>query len=327
MKIDLPESLTTAHLVDDFQKQGPPRAHLGASVLGHECERWLWLSFRWAIVERFPGRILRLFRRGQMEEYTVIADLRQSLIEVTECLDEQRQIDFGGHVKGSPDGVVYGIPESPKKEHLLEIKTHSKKSFDEVSTQGVQKAKPMHYTQMQVGMLGRRLQRALYYAVCKDDDRIYTERVYFEKEYAERMLERAKRIALEERLPAPITDDPTWYKCRFCPAHDFCFGDKKPLVNCRTCAHATPLADGTWHCARWDAVLPVDGQRQGCRSHVIHPDLTSGEFKEYDQWSCYYDGVLVGEAGVSTLEYLYGEAGLTAEIFNGEVVSPEGVRL
>ena len=47
--------------------QEPPRPHMGCSLIGDPCERKLWLSFRWAVVERFDGRILRLFRRGQHE--------------------------------------------------------------------------------------------------------------------------------------------------------------------------------------------------------------------------------------------------------------------
>lgn len=43
----------------------PPRPHMGCSLLGHPCDRYLWLSFRWASQEQFSGRMLRLFRRGQ----------------------------------------------------------------------------------------------------------------------------------------------------------------------------------------------------------------------------------------------------------------------
>ena len=42
-----------------------PRPHMGASMLGGVCERKMWLSFRWAVQPKFPGRILRLFLRGQ----------------------------------------------------------------------------------------------------------------------------------------------------------------------------------------------------------------------------------------------------------------------
>ena len=50
-------------------------------------------------------------------------------------------------------------------------------------------------------------------------------------------------------------------------------------VNCRTCAHSTAQPDGQWHCARWDAPIPVDAQREGCPSHVLHPDLVPWQLK------------------------------------------------
>jgi hypothetical protein len=52
-----------------------PRPYMGISSRGHACERFLWLQFRWAIREKFSGRMLRLFRRGQDEEVTMVRDL------------------------------------------------------------------------------------------------------------------------------------------------------------------------------------------------------------------------------------------------------------
>jgi len=82
-------------------------------------------------------------------------------------------------------------------------------------------------------------------------------------------------------MPPPISTDPTWYQCKFCPAHAFCH-EKAPtkLANCRTCAHATPLADSTWRCERHNADgIPEDFQREGCDDHVLHPDLVPWQFE------------------------------------------------
>lgn len=254
-------------------KQERPRPHLGCSTLGHPCDRWLWLSFRWAVVEAFEGRVLRLFRRGQMEEDTVIADLRAAGLEVS---SQQSRVDFGAHVSGSLDGIIEsGVPQAPKKRHVAEFKTHSKKSFDDLVAKGVQKSKPMHYAQMQVYMLGTGIDRALYVAVCKDDDRLHTERVRLDKSAAEALVEKGRRIALSDRMPPPISTDPTWYQCRWCAAHDLCHGSKVVQhVNCRTCAHVTPMEDSTWRCERYQADdIPAEFQRQGCDAHVFNPDL------------------------------------------------------
>lgn len=248
-------------------RQEAPRPHLGCSMLGHSCDRWLWLSFRWAVIEKFDGRILRLFRRGQLEEQTVIQDLRAIGIDVSNTSTNQSRVSFGSHVSGSIDGILNNA--------ILEIKTHALKSFDDLVKNGVKKSKPMHWAQMQVYMLGSKLDKALYYAVCKNDDRIYTEEIELDKDKAQALIERGKYIALSDTMPAPLSQDASWYECKYCPAHSFCFKTKTTKeVNCRTCAHSTALADSNWRCERHNAEnIPYDFQLKGCEDHVLHPEL------------------------------------------------------
>ena len=274
----IPEpAITTASMIDAHHesRQDKPRPHMGASQIGHKCERHLWLGFRWVKPEKFKGRILRLFRRGNNEEETIIQDLRAIGVDVKTTTGGQDRVDFGNHVSGSMDGIAnYGIPEAPKKKHVLEFKTHSKKSFDDLEKHGLAKSKPIHYAQCQVYMLGTGIDRALYLAVCKDDDRIYTERVKLEKKEAQRIVDRAHRIVGDPRLPPPISTDETWFECRFCSHHAVCHKQALPEINCRTCAHSTPMPDSTWRCERHDADnIPTDFQRTGCDQHAIHPDL------------------------------------------------------
>jgi hypothetical protein len=294
----IPESEHNIQALIDKQHESRtevPRPHMGCSALGHACDRWLWLSFRWAVQPSFPGRILRLFRRGQNEEATIISDLRSIGMDVRGA---QNRVDFGSHVSGSLDAIIEkGVPESPKKRHVAEFKTHSLKSFNAVEKDGVEKSKPEHFVQMQLYMHGTKIDRALYVAVCKDDDRIYTERVRYDAEVAKKAIARGHRLTLEDRMPPPISTDPSWYQCKFCDAHEFCHETKiTKHVNCRTCAMATPLSDSTWHCAKWDDVIPLESQRTGCESHVLHPDLVPWQRKDGpDEFTAVYeiDGVTV----------------------------------
>jgi len=276
---------TIEELIDKAHedRQEPPRPHLGASMLGHPCDRWLWLSFRWAVIEKFPGRILRLFRRGQLEEQTLINDLRAIGIDIQRTGKAQSKVDFGCHVSGSVDGIAEcGVPFGDGKRYVVEFKTHSKKSFDHLEDNGVEKSKPMHYAQMQAYMLGTKIDRALYVAICKDDDRIWVEHVSFNAQIANSLVERGKRIALLDRMPEPLSADPSWYQCKYCPAHEFCHKTNTTKeVNCRTCAHSTATSDNEFTCARHgDASVPVEYQRTGCEGHVLHPDLVPWQIKE-----------------------------------------------
>ena len=275
-------------------KEDKPRPHLGASILGHPCDRWIWLSFRWAARETFSGRILRLFRRGHEEEAKIMDDLAMAGIDFSK---RQAHVNFGSHVSGSADAIIEGgVPEAPQTRHIAEFKTHNKKSFDTLEKDGVLKAKPEHWAQMQIYMAGTHIDRALYVAVCKDDDRYYIERVKVDKEAAEKLIARGKRIALSDEAPPPISIDPTWYQCRFCPAHAMCH-EKKPThhVNCRTCAHSTAKEDSTWRCERYDADgIPFEHQLTGCDAHVLHPDMVPWKVKDGPtEWMLVYeiDGV------------------------------------
>ena len=273
-------------------KREPQRSHLGLSLLGHHCDRWIWLSFRWAVIEQFPGRILRLFRRGQREEETIVPDLRNAgLVLHSTCLDNagQGHVDFGCHVSGSMDGIIEsGVPGAEKTRHVLECKTHSLKSFNDLKNKGVKESKRQHWWQMQGYMLGSKIDRALYVAICKDNDEMYTERVYLEPESATALIERGHRLALLERIPEPISADPTWWQCKFCAGHDICFGSKcTKEVNCRTCCNVTPMSDSTWRCSRFNnSILTPDDQQLACENHVLHPDLVPWRFRGGDKYGC-----------------------------------------
>ena len=280
-----------AELVDEawFWKgnTGISRPYLGISIIAHPCARYLWLNFRWFSYDLQEGRMLRLFRRGQREEETVVHDLQDAGMLVEFVLSAQLDIDFGCHVKGHPDGLIAeGVPEAPKAMHSLEIKTHNLKSFTELLEKGVRLAKPMHYAQMQCEMLGtsmkldRKVDRALYVAVCKDDDRMYTERVHLDRPYAEGLIKRGQDIAISDYIPIPISARPDWYQCRLCRFHGFCHPSEGkrllPDVNCRTCLHFTAEKVGTCTCACYGGkVIPEDAQRRACRCHAFHPDMVS----------------------------------------------------
>lgn len=283
------------------------RFHFGLSQAGHECDRYLWLSFRWALDQKLDGRILRLFRRGHLEEEMLEADLLAAGFEVNHMTKDQISVDAGSHVSGSLDGFI----KYKGKTHLLEIKTHNDKSFNDMVKKGVKESKPMHYIQMQVYMyLYKKVDRALYFAINKNDDKIYAERIKLDKTLAKRKVERCKSIALDNRLPPPLSEDATFFKCKICSFHSFCHKRKMPdFSNCRTCAHSTPKEDSTWYCERWKDTIPQSHQEEGCRSHVIHPDLIEYELTEpKDEWTAQYmvEGVKVpnGENGFKSSELI-----------------------
>ncbi len=251
------------------------RSHLGASVIGHPCERNLWYLFRWAATEQFDGRVLRLFDTGKREEPRVYEELRGIGCEVwaDDGTGQYRVSAVGGFFGGSVDGVVAGLPEAPKTPHVLEIKTHSDKLFNDLVKKGVRAAKPMHWVQMQTYMHLMGLDRALYYAVNKNTDALHIERAEHDKAEGEAILARAERIITATEPPLRLSDDPAYFECKWCRYYEVCHQGAVPEVNCRTCANSTPdLARSEWTC-RGAAALDDKKQRTGCAEHLFIPPL------------------------------------------------------
>lgn len=253
------------------------REHLGASIIGRDCDRQLFYSFRWVKEIKHAGRILRLFERGHLEEERFLKWLRMIGVEALSIdPDTGEQFRFnavGGHFGGSCDGLGMYIPEAPKTPHILEFKTSGEKAFKDLKAKGVEESKPEHYAQVQVYMKLKGFTRTLYMAINKNTDELYVERIRYNASFAELMIEKAERIIKSEqppeRMPGAHKD---FYKCNWCDFKSICYGNELPEVNCRTCASATcDTENGGWLCELHDSKIPVDVQKTGCDQHLYYP--------------------------------------------------------
>ena len=263
-----------------------PRRYLGASIIGCECEMYLWLMFRGVIAQKFDGRMFRLFERGRREEAEICRDLRSIGCEVWEKDEDGNQfgISFlGGHFRGHLDAVAVGIPEALTKPHVVEMKTHSSKSFADLKKKGVKLAKPMHYAQMMIYMYGMDISDALYFAVNKDTDDLYTERIKLDKAEAEKIMAIAKNV-IETYEPMKCATREDDYRCKMCEARTVCWHRTGAMfacetcIDCRTCCHSTPITEGEgakWECTKGKAC--VIGSPCKCKEHLAIPMLIAGE--------------------------------------------------
>lgn len=264
----------------DEDGRNEPRRHLGASEIGKECRRALWYSFRWCSRWAPEGRMLRLLETGHLTEGRLVAELRSAGMDVRHAGSNSAQLKLseplcGDHFAGSCDGLVRGVPGAAKTEHLLELKTSNAKAWKTLDKGGVQKAMPRHYDQVQVYMMWTGTKRALYISVNKDTDEVYAERIRYDAGHAARLVEKAKGIIEATTPPDRISDDPSWFECRWCDAWDICHGMKLPAPVCRNCCHATPVtAQGgqRWTCDI-DPANPVPMPDAPCGQHLYIPAL------------------------------------------------------
>lgn len=261
------------------------RTHLGASLIGRECNRELWYSFHWATSKKFDGRMIRLFNRGHLEEPRMIALLQMIGCKAWQLDQNGRQFrvtGHRGHFGGSLDAVVRGIPDLPNESCLAEFKTHNEKSFAKLTTEGVVKAKWEHFIQQQIYMGKNSLNWSLYMAVSKNTDELHAELVQFDPIIYAKYDTRAGIIIDATTSPKRINESPSWYKCKFCDHKGVCH-DKTvlPAHNCRTCIHSRVGDAGEWFCtepmadaAFGDNVpLSPDEQRRGCDNYEMNPEF------------------------------------------------------
>jgi hypothetical protein len=289
----------------------PFRDHLGASLIGTECERSLFYTFRWATKPNFPPRVLRLFQTGFREEARIIDELRSIGIEVYDRNPETgKQIQyssFGNHFAGSLDGIALGFVEAPATWHVLELKTSNDRNFKVLKSKGVKVAKFLHWCQIQTYMFWAGLDRAMYIAVNKNSDDLYQERVYFDKEAAEHLEAKAYRVIFANEPGYQAGGSDKDMKCRFCQHVDLCRGRCLPEVNCRTCAFADVIEDGKWKCARsGKEILPLS-QRNGCPIHIYIPKLVCLKQVDADNeaGTITYEGGIVNGKGATASKDLW----------------------
>lgn len=261
------------------------RRHLGASVIGKPCTRAIWYGWRWAKLEKFEGRMLRLFERGQLEENRFIEYLRAIGCEVWPFENEETQKQWKvsgveGHFGGSLDGVGRGLPDlPPDMPFLIECKTHSHKSFEKLKEEGLQKAKWEHFIQCQTYASKKNLPACLYMAVDKDNDELWLCIVLPDTEQAKRTEDRARLIIYANEAPPKINKSPGFWVCKFCNFNKICHYKQTEDVarNCRTCEYGTPCDDGSgvWICKKQMRNLNEADQLKGCGLYTLKQGLFS----------------------------------------------------
>ena len=349
MDMDFCNGEIVSRIFEEWRKRGdaePPRRYLGASICGHECDRYLWNAFRALCGQNFDGRMYRLFDRGKREEAVFADDLRSIGCEVFEWdPDTGRQFAvaaFGGHFGGHMDGIATGVPGAEKTPHVVEYKTHNDASFRKLAKEGVEVAKPMHYAQMQAYMGLAKLTRALYLAVNKDSDELYAERVQFDLQKARASMIRVKRIIEANDAPEKCASRDTDFRCRGCQHHCICWGARPVAatrIDCRSCCRATPVLEGDG--AKWTCELhgEIDVSRgETCKRHLLLPTIVNAMFADAgEEWVRYQlegDGweFINGAGGFTSKELVAADfdalrnpaVNKARQMFNGEIQAVVG---
>jgi hypothetical protein len=223
----------------------PPRTYLGASRLGHACERALQFEFAGAPKDDgadFGGQTLRIFEIGHQLEDLAIRWLRAAGLDLYTRKGNRpdgEQFGFsvaGGRIRGHVDGIIAAAPAplGIGVPALWECKTMNAKNWRACVKEGVAVAKPVYAAQialyqayMEGTVPGISANPALFTAINKDTAELHHELVPFDAALAQRMSDRGVRILQAtdagELLPR-IAANRDFFECRFCPWAERCWG-------------------------------------------------------------------------------------------------------
>jgi hypothetical protein len=220
----------------------PPRTYLGASRLGHACERALQFEFACAPKDEgadFSGQTLRIFAIGHQLEDLAIRWLRAAGIDLVTQKCDGGQFGFsvaGGRIRGHVDGIIADAPAAlgMRVPALWECKTMNAKNWRACVKDGVTVSKPVYAAQiaiyqayMEPSVPEISAAPALFTAINKDTAELHHELVPFDADLAQRMSDRAVRILQAtdagDLLPR-IAANRDFFECRFCAHAERCWG-------------------------------------------------------------------------------------------------------
>lgn len=264
---------------------------IGAANIGRKCAREIFYTFRWVRKNTLPARMIRLYARGHLEELRFNTWLTQIDGTVYAEKDNGKPFLFSfcdGHLGGKLDAVVVGLPHLPEGTVCIaEYKTHNDKNFKGIEKKGVEDSKYAHFVQTQLYLKGYDIEHSLYLAINKNTDELYAEVIQYDEVTADRYIDRASGIIATSEPPPKLSEKPSWFECKTCTFHGVCHKDDIPDINCRTCAHSSPIKDGSWSCTYTDQEFTRRGEYQerivlgghgnsmaeGCDKHLFNPHL------------------------------------------------------
>lgn len=252
------------------------RSHLGASVIGTECTRYLWYHFRWFKREVHSARMERLFGKGHKLEAPVREIMRSKGAEFLDSVDETgeqlRFSDLGGHFGGSCDGLFRWPSIGLNDPTLLSVKSsRTGAAFNDLAKKTVMIAKPQHYTQESVYGPAFGAKHALYVAFNKNDSSLYIELFELEPGVAKEARDRAAYVITTKTPPPRLSNSPTHFVCKMCSQWSTCHSDDQIVPNCRNCKHSDPGDNATWICSLHGGEIPKEFIPQGCAQHAVLP--------------------------------------------------------
>jgi hypothetical protein len=247
------------------------REHLGASIMGETCSRKIWYIFRWCKEQQIDGRLQRLFQVGHNAEPRFVEYLEGVGFKVytrdASTNEQFRILGVCGHYGGSVDALASYNEEA----FICEFKTNGTGvGFTNVEAQGLQKAKPVHWAQMCQYGYKLQIKYGLYLIENKNDSDITIQIVELDWKYGQQLENKAKDVIEAKYPPQRISEQPSYYECKWCQFRDICHYNEPVDNNCRSCKNAVPVENAQWQCIKFNCLIPKEeiGKQHECHKSI-----------------------------------------------------------
>lgn len=135
---------------------------------------------------------------------------------------------FEGRFAGHYDAIGRGFPQAPKTWHIVEIKCVNEKSFKELEKLKAQNEKtaielwkPEYADQVQIYMHMEKLTRSIHIVSTPGARNLISVRSEYNKDRAEVLLMKAKRI-IDSKVPLEKIGGKDFWKCKMCSFRKIC---------------------------------------------------------------------------------------------------------
>lgn len=235
--VEIDPTLEAIHRsVERIENSRAHRDYLGASVLGHACERFAYYALNNPEqAEPISYKGLFCIQDGHNTEKLIIDRLRMvDGIELWDRDENGNQIGFeDGKFKGHVDGIVRGLLQAPKTWHIFEAKTCNEKKFNELNKckekfgeKSALEAWDFQFYVQAMIYCGK-FEMTRHYLICatpggRDMTSVRTE---FDKTFYDNMLRKKDRILNAKSPPTRISEHKSHYLCKWCRFSKFCWKD------------------------------------------------------------------------------------------------------
>jgi hypothetical protein len=235
-------------ILEDDNKQSK-REYLGVSLAGADCNRYIWMKFRFAKKEIFSEKFGKVFRRGHIFEKEFIERLVK-VEGVSEIVAIEPEFSEGW-IKGHCDAIAIFYGEKI----LFEIKAVNQSTFLKIQREGLVKANSRYYIQIQLYLHKFGVKKAVFYALNKNTDDDYIETVSYDEKLAMAQMLKLEALVDQKEPPIKLNESPDFFVCKMCEMHGICHKKEPVNITCRTCKNFEFRSEGKYFCKAKDKFI------------------------------------------------------------------------